>query len=78
MHNRFPGGNLFQSIFVLEEQWQRANCLTLFELLGPTGFDRLCEAGCSMQAHGVRALTDNSKPYVAKILTPWLLNLTVC
>src|SRR5690606_6545278 len=31
----------------------------------------------SMQAHRMRALKDSPKPYVARITTPWLLNLTV-
>jgi len=44
--------------------------------LGLTGIDRLCEGVCSMQAHGGSALKNASKLYVARILTPWLLNLT--
>ena len=30
----------------------------------------------SMQAHGMRALKDSSKPYLASLTTPWLLNLS--
>jgi hypothetical protein len=35
-----------------------------------------CVIPCvSMQAHGMRALKDSSKPYLASLTTPWLLNL---
>lgn len=44
--------------------------------MGLTGIDRLCEGVCSMQAHEGSALTTALKFYVARILTPWLLNLT--
>jgi hypothetical protein len=43
--------------------------------LGLTGFDRLCEGERSMQAHEGSALKTALKLYVARILTPWLLNL---
>ena len=33
-------------------------------------------AYASMQAHGMRALKDSSKSYLASLTTPWLLNLS--
>ena len=44
--------------------------------MGLTGFDSRCNHRARMQAGVCTALKDSCKRQMAKLLTPWLLNLT--
>lgn len=81
-------GNYFRPIFVFYDDGKKfrrsaTNHLTSVGDMSPaTSFrGRPVLTGCvrsygSMQAHGMRALKDSSKPYLASLTTPWLLNLS--
>ena len=45
--------------------------------MGLTGIDSKCELRARMQAGVCTALNHSYKPQMAKILTPWLPNLTL-
>ena len=64
-------------LIYLSVYWQLgvSNC-SFFEIWGRPVLTGCVITYASMQAHGVRALKDSPKPYLASLTTPWLLNLS--
>ena len=50
--------------------------LSFFNIWGRPVLTGCVKTRISMQAHGMRALKDSSKSYLASLTTPWLLNLS--